>query len=685
MELTSLKGIGEKTAAGFEKLGVHDQKDLLEFFPRGHELFFEPETIGEIGYKTFATVRGVFAEPLFMRRVKKLSIVTGTLRDEAGGTIKVTWFNAPYIRDQIKTGQLYILKGRVSHKYNTSGLVQPKIYTPEAYEELKGKMLPVYNTVKGLSNNQITTAVKQAMAGEAFELLDREDILPEVLKERLYLIDKSRAVKNMHFPESRQLLSEAAYRLSFEEIFLFILAMKKNSDKLLSDTDIVIPQSPDTDAFIDSLPFELTGAQKKVIAQIREDLCSRHAANRLIQGDVGSGKTMVALAALMDCAYAGYQGALMAPTEVLARQHYDNFTSMFKAAGIKLNVVLLTGSMTALEKKVVYDALEDGRADIVIGTHALFQEKVKYRNLGVVITDEQHRFGIRQRQALAQKAGGKGSIPHTFVMSATPIPRTLALILYGNMDVSVLDEMPVGRLPIKNAVVDESYRKNAYSFMEKQIRNGRQIYVICPLIEYSEGMEAANVTDHAEMLKDVMDDKVKIDILHGQMSAEKKNEVMERFASGKTDILVSTTVVEVGVDVPNATVMMIEDADRFGLATLHQLRGRVGRGKEQSYCIFVCSSHSKEARERLEILLNSNDGFEIASKDLSMRGPGEFGGTRQSGALSFRNFDIQRDIHIAEKAQEAVEEYLSGGMELSERERAALEGAASAAAGSILL
>ena len=371
----------------------------------------------------------------------------------------------------------------------------------------------------------------------------------------------------------------------------------------------------------------------------------------------------------------------MAPTEVLAKQHYETIGSLFREHGIELHAALLTGSMTALEKKVVYDALEDGRIDILVGTHALFQEKVIYKNLGLVITDEQHRFGIRQREAISQK----GNEPHMIVMSATPIPRTLALILYGNMDVSVIDELPKQRKPIKNAVVDTAYRPNIYRFIEKEVAKGHQAYIICPLVEYSEGLEASNVTDYADMLRDILPEEISIGMLHGQMSAVKKNEIMQRFSNGEIQVLVSTTVVEVGVDVPNATVMVVEDANRFGLAALHQLRGRVGRGADQSYCIFVSDNNSKVAMERLEILKTSNDGFEIASKDLSIRGPGEFMGVRQSGVLSFKNFDLYRDAQISQKAMEAVDQLLSGMIPLTDSEQQKLENASAVLKGGILL
>lgn len=681
MELTSLKGIGEKTAELFQKLGCSTVEELLEFFPRDYEVFYPPVTIGEIGYRTFATIRGVFTQSVFQRRIRKMTITTAQFKDEVGGSIRVCYFNAPFMKDAIHPGELTILRGRISRKHGILQIDQPKIYTPEEYAALMGQMQPIYPLTKGLSNAAITKAIRNAFATDAFEQIDQKDLIPKEIRDRYGLCAKSEAVRNLHFPKDDGSFSRAAVRMSFEEIFLFILAMKQNETGFHADSSIRIPFDERTRGFLDNLPYDLTNAQKKVVREITSDLDSGKVMSRLIQGDVGSGKTIVALCALMNAAYAGYQSAFMAPTEVLAKQHYETITHLFSEYGIKLHAALLTGSMTNLEKKVVYDALEDGRIDILIGTHALFQEKVHYRSLGLVITDEQHRFGIKQREALAKK----GSQPHMIVMSATPIPRTLALILYGDMDVSVIDELPAKRKPIKNAVVDISYRDNIYRFLEKEIKKGHQAYIICPLVEYSEGLEASNVTDYSEMLRDVMDEQISIGMLHGQMPSAKKNEIMQRFADGEIQILVSTTVVEVGVDVPNATVMVIEDANRFGLAALHQLRGRVGRGSEQSYCIFVSNNASKEAMERLGILKTSNDGFEIASKDLSIRGPGEFMGIRQSGALSFKNFDLYRDADVAQKALEAVTLLLSGEIVPSQQEMEILDEKCAQAKGGILL
>ena len=683
MRLTELKGIGEKTESAFISAGIQNVMDLLFLFPRDYEQFCPPETIGEIGTKSFVTLCGTFAQGVFERKTPKISILQATFKDEVGDSIRLVWFNTPFIKNKIAPGVPYVIRGRVSHKYGTSQIDQPKVYTLAEYDQIQGSMQPVYSITKGLTNNIILKAVRQALEMPDFLLIDIEDFIPESIRKRYNLLRRSSAVRNMHFPASRESFAEAASRMAFEEIFLFIYLMKMSGADKPETSNITIRMSDETRAFINSLPFKLTDAQNKVVSEIEHDMSSGIVMNRLIQGDVGSGKTIVALIALMNAAFAGYQGAMMAPTEVLAAQHYETITNLFKQCGVNLNVALLTGSMSALEKRVVYDALEDGRIDILIGTHALIQEKVRFSNLGLVITDEQHRFGLKQRQAFADK--GNGNIPHMLVMSATPIPRTLALIIYGNMHVSVIDQVPADRKPIKNAVVDDSFHANAYKFITNQVKAGHQAYVICPLVEYSEGLDAANVEDYTELLRDMLDPSIRIGKLTGPMPTNKKNEIMAKFANGEIDVLVSTTVIEVGVDVPNATVMMIEDANRFGLATLHQLRGRVGRGKDQSYCIFVSNNRSEEAMERLSILNESNNGFEIAAKDLEMRGPGEFLGIRQSGALSFKYFDVFRDAELAAKASEAVDGIINGSVKISDDEKRLLDEKRQMLQGSILL
>ena len=682
MRLTELKGIGDKTEKIFEKAGINDVTDLLLFFPRDYEKYYPPVTVGEIGYKNFAAVRGAFVQNVTERRVKNLKIAQAVFKDETGESIRAVWFNAPFMKNAVDIGIPYVIRGRISRKYGVRQIDQPKIYRLAEYDMLEGTLQPKYSLTRGLTSSMIRKAVKQALESPEFLKLDDEDIIPEEIRKRFDLVLRSTAVKNIHFPENDAAYISARRRLAFEEIFVFIYLMKKSSDHKKIISEKIIRASEKTSDFLDSLPYELTPAQKKVIREIDDDMSSGMAMNRLIQGDVGSGKTIVALAALMNAAYAGYQGALMAPTEVLAAQHYEKIQKMFKDNKAGLNAALITGSMTALEKRVIYDALENGRIDILIGTHAIIQEKVRFKDLALVITDEQHRFGIRQREALSLKSD---NTPHMMVMSATPIPRTLALILYGNMDVSIIDQMPSSRKPVKNAVVDSSYHENAVRFISKQIEMGHQAYIICPLVEYSDGMDAANVEDYTEMLREEMDPSIRIGKLTGKMSAEKKTLTMNLFVKGEIDVLVSTTVIEVGVDVPNATVMMVEDANRFGLAALHQLRGRVGRGPDQSYCIFVSDNRSEEAIKRLEILNTSNNGFEIASKDLEIRGPGEVLGTRQSGELNFSVFDMLKDTDIAIKAENAADDIINGRICLSEDEKTKLEAKSIHVQGGILL
>lgn len=664
MKLTDLPGIGPKTEEAFNKAGIFTVSDLLQFYPRDFEIFKEPVPVSETGYSTFAAVKGAFTQAPLTHTANNKKITTAVFQDEYGGRMRVTWFNAPYIKKQVITGRMYVLRGRVSRKYAVVSMNQPKVFSPEQYAEKVGVMQPVYPQIKGVSSAALIKALKAAVNSQESGSLCPPEILPEAVRKKYGLYGIKDTVMNLHFPRSFESCGEAARRLAFEEIFLFILIMKKKGNEKKAETSAVIKPAPETENFINNLPFELTSSQKEVIRDINADLESGFAMNRLLSGDVGSGKTIVALTALMNAAYSGYQGVLMAPTEVLARQHAQTIEGLFKEHGIKIYTALLTGSMTQLEKKAAYEAIEDGRVMIIIGTHVLFQKNVRYKNLGLVITDEQHRFGTNQRKALALK----GIKPHMLVMSATPIPRTLALILYGDMDISVINKVPHGRLPVKNAVVDLSFRPNAYRFIEKEVRKGHQAYIICPMIEYCEGIEACNVLDYTQMIRDIFPEDISIGMLHGKMKTDEKEKVMEDFASGKISILVSTTVVEVGVDVSNATVMMIEDANRFGLAQLHQLRGRVGRGTAQSYCIFVSDNKSEEAKERLETLLYSNDGFEIAAKDLKLRGPGEFFGTRQSGAFVFKYFDADRDANIAAQALAASEEIYSGNLVVSMEE-----------------
>ena len=472
------------------------------------------------------------------------------------------------------------------------------------------------------------------------------------MRKKYDLILRKQAVHAIHFPKDKEEYMQARRRLVFEEFFFFALAlhqMKQGKHQKPSPYEMNTFELPEK--LMDRLPFDLTDGQKRAWEDIRQDLTSGVVMNRLIQGDVGSGKTIVAVLALLACVGNGHQGAIMVPTEVLAEQHLKTFQEYLEPFDIRVD--LLVGSMTASQKHRVYEALEMGMTDIVIGTHALIQEKVHYKDLALVVTDEQHRFGVRQREEFSQK----GLEPHMLVMSATPIPRTLAIILYGDLDISVIDVMPSDRLPIKNCVVGTSYRPKAYEFIEAQVRQGHQVYIICPMVEESENMEAENVTDYTDTMKGTLSPSIRVECLHGKMKAGAKNDIMERFAAGEIDVLVSTTVIEVGINVPNATVMMVENAERFGLAQLHQLRGRVGRGSAQSYCIFMAGNSSRETMERLNILGGSNDGFYVAEQDLKLRGPGDLFGIRQSGELNFALADIYQDAGILKDANEAAAMY----------------------------
>ena len=661
MDLNNLKGIGEKTEKLFYKAGVEKVNDLLRYYPRYYDVFEEPVLIRDLECDRTQAIKGTVVREVSVKRVRNLQVVTGYLRDERGDAIKATWFNSPYLKGKLTIGSTFIFRGFVKENYSNFSIEQPKIFGIAEYNKKKGEMQPVYPLVSGLTNNMVQKAVKQAL-----KLVETEEFLPEKIRNKYGLEGLQQAIEHIHYPTDKNQLYSARKRLIFDEFFMFIYNIRNLKDK---NTEIhnrhILEEPKEVKTLINNLPYELTNAQKRTWEEIKRDISSTKVMNRLIQGDVGSGKTIIAFFALITAALNNGQGAMMAPTEVLARQHYDNLIELIKEHNINVNPVVLVGSMTAKEKRDAYKVIESGDADIIIGTHALIQEKVNYNNLTMVVTDEQHRFGVRQREAISEK----GEHPHIMVMSATPIPRTLAIIMYGDLDISVIDELPANRLPIANCVVGTDYRPNAYDFMTKQIAKGRQVYVICPTVEYSEAVEGENVIEYAEKLKRIMPVSVNIEFLHGRMKPAEKNEIMDRFANNQIQILVSTTVVEVGVNVPNATVMMVENAERFGLAQLHQLRGRVGRGKYQSYCIFINGSGKKEALERLNILCKSNDGFLIANEDLKLRGPGDFFGVRQRGDFEFRLGDIMNDANILKQASEAVELILNEEVEISDKQR----------------
>lgn len=667
--VTSLKGIGEKTAGLFARLGVCTVEDLLHDYPRAYDAYEEPVPVGKLQENTTAAVAGQLLKAPSVRRFKNIQVIVATVKDMAG-SLQLTWYNMPYLRNTLQMGQFLVFRGRAVKKGGRLTMEQPEIFTPEAYEAVRDSMQPIYGQTKGLGNKAIVRAVAQALEQRQLE----REYLPPSLREKYELAEYNYAIEHIHFPSSRQELLFARKRLVFDEFFFFLLAVRRLKEKRQDcRSSFVMSHASQVDQLIEALPYSLTEAQNKVLKEVSRDLESGLVMNRLIQGDVGSGKTIIAVLALLQTACNGFQGALMAPTEVLARQHFESITGLFKTYNIEKTAVLVTGSMTAKEKRTAYEKIASHEADIIVGTHALIQEKVHYHRLGLVITDEQHRFGVGQREALGSKGQENGSLPHVLVMSATPIPRTLAIILYGDLDISVIDQMPANRLPIKNCVVNTGYRERAYQFIAREVAAGRQAYVICPMVEASEMIEAENVLDYTKLLRQKLPETITVEYLHGKMKGKEKNQIMERFAAGEIQVLVSTTVVEVGVNVPNATVMMIENAERFGLAQLHQLRGRVGRGSHQSYCIMVNCSDQEGTQERLDILNRSNDGFYIASEDLKLRGPGDFFGIRQSGDMEFKLADIYTDAGLLKTVSEEVNRLLDENPTMEGEEYAALK------------
>lgn len=651
MKISGLKGIGTKTEQLFNRLGVYTAEDLLTFYPRRYDVYEPPVSIDEMtGNKLYAFWGTVISdcEINTRSRYKVLSVYAA---DDKGGRIKLTWFNMPFLAGQLKRGYKFIFRGEAAFKGSLVFMEQPSLYSYEQYMSKMNSMQPVYPLTAGLTNNAVIKAVKQC-----FQMgLTSDEYLPASLIEDKGLMGRFEALYAIHFPTDADVLAQARRRVVFDEFFLFTLAIRslKNAN-LLANNDKIIPQSTYSATILANLGYELTNAQKKVRAEITSDMTGSRTMNRLIQGDVGSGKTIIAFLAMTDAAAAGYQSALMAPTEVLAKQHYEDFCRTLKENDIPLTCVLLTGSMPAAAKRQALEALASGEADMAVGTHAVISDGVSFKRLGLVVTDEQHRFGVRQREALHLK----GASPHIIVMSATPIPRSLAIILYGELDISVIDEKPANRLPIKNCVVDDSYRQKAYKFIENELLKGHQAYIICAMAEESEdsdnGLELENVVGYSEELRRHYKGRFTVEYLHGKMKPAAKNEIMERFALGEIQILVSTTVVEVGINVPNATVMLVENAERFGLAGLHQLRGRVGRGDSQSYCIFVSNTRNELTKERLGILKDSNDGFYIAEQDLRLRGPGDMLGARQSGDFGFALGNIYADADVLKLAADTA-------------------------------
>lgn len=642
--VVSLKGVGPKTSGLFAKLNINTIDELLRFYPRNYLTYEKTCDIENAPVGERVAIKATINTYVDIKKIRKLTLVTCMVKDGTG-QVKLVWYNSPFLKQVFHIGQTYIFVGNLSVRNNQFTMEHPEYYTVEQYENMQMTMQPIYPLTMGLSNKTVTKSVKAALP-----LIDEiEDNIPQLIIDKYSLMPLASAIKGVHFPDNFESMLECRNRLVFDEFFMFLVRMALIRDHTVKESNnFVINDFTETDRFISNMPFELTKGQKTAVEDIRKDLSGLTVMNRLIQGDVGSGKTAVAEIAILSTVKNGYQAAFMAPTEVLAKQHYDSLIKDYKDYGV--HVELLVGSTKLSEKRRIYEELLNGDIDVLVGTHALIQDKVVYNNLALVITDEQHRFGVRQREKLSKK----GKEPHVLVMSATPIPRTLAIIMYGDLDISIIKDMPANRKPIKNCVVGPKYRPTAYKFMKDQIDEGHQIYIICPMVEASENVEAENVIEYQERLKDYFSTDVNITYLHGKMSADEKNDIMENFIDKKIDILISTTVIEVGINNPNATVMMIENAEKFGLAQLHQLRGRVGRGDAQSYCIMLCSSDNKDALKRLDILNKSNDGFFIANEDLKLRGPGDFFGVRQSGDMLFMLGDIYNNADILKKASDAV-------------------------------
>ena len=648
--IRSIKGIGEQRAKALEKLGIHTLRDLISWFPRKYDDRTQVRRITDLVPGETACVSAMIASPPTLHRVRKGMELVKVRAVDATGVLDVTFFNQTWLKASLQMGESYIFcgkaEGNLLHRQMTSPIVEP-----EGVREVTGRIVPIYPLTAGVSQRMLSRSIRQGLDACAAIL---PDALPDEVRLAHNLCRIGYAYENIHFPESAEALDIARRRLAFEELFLFSIGLQrlKSRRELIRTTPC---KAVDMAPFYDALPFTLTSAQRRCVEETLSDMRSGGAMNRLCQGDVGSGKTMVAAAAVYFAVKNGLQAALMAPTEILAQQHYNGLAPLMEELGVRC--ALLTGSTAAKEKKAVSARLSAGETDFVIGTHALISGSVEYARLGLVVTDEQHRFGVAQRAALAEK----GLHPHILVMSATPIPRTLALILYGDLDVSVIDQLPPGRRPIQTYTVPGSYHQRIYAFLRKQVSQGRQAYVVCPMVEGGDQLpdERKAVTEYAKMLQTEVFPDLRVAYVHGKMKPREKDAVMMAFAGHETDILVSTTVIEVGVDVPNAAVMVVENAERFGLSQLHQLRGRVGRGGHQSYCILISDNKNEETLERLKVMTKTSDGFKIAEEDLRLRGPGDFFGERQHGLPGLRVADIGCDTRLLQEARLSALELLA--------------------------
>lgn len=676
--ILAVKGVGQKTAALLNKLKITTIEELLKHYPVKYEEYKAPSALDNTAINNISAsvcLYGTLTQKITQTVSSKYTISSSLISNQ-DKSLKVIWYNSQYLAYKLKPLQSYVFIGRIVKRGQEPLLSHPLVYTAEEYKKLLGTFKPVYELTAGLSNNMLIKLIKTVFESPK----GIEDYLPEGIKIKYKLISYQRALKQIHAPCSEAEIIEAKKRLAFDDFFLFLykisllkneVSAKGSAYKLYSGSAAESIGLGLISEYLKALPYKFTDSQNKAMEEILYDMAGEKQMHRLIQGDVGSGKTAVAVGAAFAAFSCGFQVAVMAPTEILALQHYQFIISV--SAGLKNppRTALLTGSLTKKEKLKLYQAIQTRNIDIVIGTQALIQEGVSFSKLALVITDEQHRFGVIQRQSLAVK-GEEGKEPHVLVMSATPIPRTLALILYGDLDISLINEKPVGRLPIKNAVIASKDRYKAYAHIDKELKRGHQAYIICPLAEESENIEAENLYNYREKLAKSCLKNYNIDVIHGKLKQYDKDEAMRKFINKDTDILISTTVIEVGIDVPNATVIVIEDAQRFGLAALHQLRGRVGRGNFQSYCIFVKTSTARDAEKKLEVVGKSNDGFFIAAQDLKIRGPGELFGLMQSGVAKFSFSEVFNDSEVFDAAKSAVYDISSACIKLNKNEAVCL-------------
>ncbi len=660
-KISTIKGIGQQRAEKLASLGIETVRDMLYYFPSSVEDRRITKKVTELTDGEVCCITAIVgAQPTVKRIRKGFSVYSLPLRDDTG-VITAVFYNNPYVMNNFKVGSYYNFYGKIEHKYGQKKIITP-IYEPFGLNNVTGNIIPIYRTGASITQKVMVSAIKKCIevAGDSIE-----DFMPKSIIEHYNLCRADYAVRNIHFPTDYDAYNSARNRLAFEELFLLQLAlnMRKASSKKakvtpFTDTDI----SP----ILTQFPFSLTNAQKKVTDEIIKDLTAPFPMNRLVQGDVGSGKTAVGEIAMYMCVKNGYQAAFMAPTSILARQHYDSVAPLFEKLGYK--TALLIGSMTKKEKNKVYEDLECGNIDVVVGTHALFQDSVTFKNLRLVVTDEQHRFGVKQRGALVSK----GNNPHILVMTATPIPRTLALIIYGDLDISIINELPPGREKVDTFCIGEQIRERMYNFIKKEVNLNHKVYIVCPMVDENDELDLKSAVSYRDNLAENIFPDVKVGLVHGKMKDSEKDVIMNDFAFGDTSILVSTTVIEVGVNVPEATLMIIENAERFGLSQLHQLRGRVGRGKDKSYCILIPSSFDEEIKKRMDIMTKTNDGFVISQTDLKLRGPGEFFGTRQHGLPPLKISSLL-DMETLKKSSDAVTKLLKEDPALSKEENLLLK------------